>query len=91
VVVNPGSGRTVTALSLLRFGAGRSQCNGSGPTSSGQQQGSGEACRSAFVFAGPAHARGMRGQDIAMVFQEPMTALNPLMHRRQRKSPRFSQ
>ena len=70
LVGESGSGKTVTALSLLRLA---------------QNAGvSGEA-----VFAGrdgpvdllalsEHRLRGIRGQDISMIFQEPMTALNPL-------------
>ncbi len=66
LVGESGSGKTISALSLLRLVDGA--------------QTSGKA-----VFAGqdllalPEHTlRGIRGQDIAVVFQEPMTALNPL-------------
>ena len=70
LVGESGSGKTVTALSLLRLVQNASV--------SGQatfQGGSGEV----DLLALPEHAlRGIRGQDIAMIFQEPMTALNPL-------------
>jgi microcin C transport system ATP-binding protein len=70
LVGESGSGKTVTALSLLRL------AQNAGVT--------GEA-----VFAGrdgpvdllalsEHRLRGIRGQDISMIFQEPMTALNPL-------------
>ncbi len=66
LVGESGSGKTVTALSLLRLVQNAEL--------------SGKA-----LFAGndllsmPERAlRGLRGQDIAMIFQEPMTALNPL-------------
>jgi len=76
LVGESGSGKTVTALSLLGLVQGA--------RSSGQ----------AFFAAGPdkpqdapaqdllalseRDLRGIRGRDIAMIFQEPMTALNPL-------------
>ena len=67
LVGESGSGKSVTALSLLRLVA--------------QVRSSGE-----IKFAGEDLARvserqmrGIRGKDIAMIFQEPMTALNPLM------------
>ena len=72
LVGESGSGKTVTALSLLRL------------VMNAQIQGS-------AVFTPPTplkkidlltipeqQLRGIRGQDIAMIFQEPMTALNPL-------------
>src|SRR5690606_1741473 len=66
LVGESGSGKTVTALSVLRLDAS-AHCSGR------------------IVFDGreltalPERAlRGIRGRDIAMVFQEPMTAFNPL-------------
>jgi len=70
IVGESGSGKTITALSLLRL------------VQNAEVQGS-------AVFQSPKgevellgmperRLRGIRGQDIAMIFQEPMTALNPL-------------
>jgi len=73
LVGESGSGKTVTALSLLRLVQGA-------------------ALSGAARLSGPAHPqegrdllsmperelRGIRGREIAMIFQEPMTALNPL-------------
>jgi len=66
LVGESGSGKSVTALSILRL-VQDAQVSG------------------AIRFAGEdllaksEHAmRGLRGSDIAMIFQEPMTALNPL-------------
>ncbi len=67
LVGESGSGKTVSALSLLRLVA--------------DAQIDGRA-----LFEGrdllrlpEREMRGLRGQDIAMIFQEPMTALNPLL------------
>lgn len=67
LVGESGSGKTVTALSLLRL-AGDARLGGQ------------------VLFDGrdllalpEREMRGVRGGDIAMIFQEPMTALNPLM------------
>ncbi len=67
LVGESGSGKTITALSLLRL-AGDAAVQGNA------------------VFEGrdllalsERELRGVRGGDIAMIFQEPMTALNPLM------------
>ncbi|GAA3992647.1 dipeptide ABC transporter ATP-binding protein [Comamonas faecalis] len=67
LVGESGSGKTISALALLRLVA--------------DAQISGKA-----VFEGrdllqlsERELRGVRGSDVAMVFQEPMTALNPLM------------
>ncbi len=68
LVGESGSGKTVTALSLLRL-SGDAQLSGSALL-----QGQGD-----LLQLSERQLRGVRGGDIAMVFQEPMTALNPLM------------
>jgi microcin C transport system ATP-binding protein len=67
LVGESGSGKSVTALSLLRLVANA--------RSSGEVLFDGEE----LVSASERRLRGIRGKDIAMIFQEPMTALNPLM------------
>lgn len=66
LVGESGSGKTVTALSLLRLVQNAhltGQCHFDGRD----------------LLAMPERElRGVRGKDIAMIFQEPMTALNPL-------------
>ena len=67
LVGESGSGKTVTALSLLRLVQNASL--GGTALFDGQD-----------LLSMPERAlRGLRGQDIAMIFQEPMTALNPLL------------
>ncbi|MBE0475422.1 ATP-binding cassette domain-containing protein, partial [Rhodoferax sp.] len=67
LVGESGSGKTVSALSLLRLVANARMC--------GQAAFDGQD-----LLAMPeAELRGVRGRDIAMIFQEPMSALNPLM------------
>jgi microcin C transport system ATP-binding protein len=66
LVGESGSGKSVTALSLLRLVQARS---------SGEVIFAGEN----LVNASERRLRGIRGKDIAMIFQEPMTALNPLI------------
>ncbi len=71
LVGESGSGKTVTALSLLRL-AQNAEISG----------------RALFAAPGSTEVdllslpegslRGIRGRDISMIFQEPMTALNPL-------------
>lgn len=68
LVGESGSGKTITALSLLRL-AGDAAISGQA-----QLQGRGD-----LLALTEREMRGVRGGDIAMVFQEPMTALNPLM------------
>ena len=66
LVGESGSGKTVTALSLLRL---LDSARVSGQI----------AFDGTDVLAMPEEAlRGLRGRDIAMIFQEPMTALNPI-------------
>jgi len=71
LVGESGSGKTVTALALLRLlhGArlsGRALFDG------------GQGARDLLALP-ERQLRGLRGDEIAMIFQEPMTALNPLM------------
>ena len=68
LVGESGSGKTITALSLLRL-AGNAAITGQALL-----QGRGD-----LLALTEREMRGVRGGDIAMVFQEPMTALNPLM------------
>jgi len=67
LVGESGSGKTVSALSLLRLVA-NAQISG---------QALFEGCD--LLSLSERELRAIRGQDIAMIFQEPMTALNPLM------------
>ena len=69
VVGESGSGKTMTALSILRLlpaGAGRIE--------------SGQICFDGkdLLALPEREMRGLRGKRIAMVFQEPMTSLNPV-------------
>ena len=67
LVGESGSGKTITALSLLRL-AGDAAVLGQASF----------AGRDLLALT-EREMRGVRGGDVAMVFQEPMTALNPLM------------
>jgi microcin C transport system ATP-binding protein len=73
LVGEPGSGKTVTALSLLRLVnnaevSGNAWLQGEAP----------DAAPRDLVAMPERELLGVRGNDIAMIFQEPMTALNPL-------------
>ncbi len=71
LVGESGSGKTVTALALLRL-LHDARISGRALFDDGE--------RARDLLALPARElRGLRGDDIAMIFQEPMTALNPLM------------
>jgi peptide/nickel transport system ATP-binding protein len=67
IVGESGSGKTLTALSLMRLLPSNAICSG----------------RILFkeediLAKKPAELRRIRGRDISMVFQEPMTSLNPV-------------
>ena len=66
LVGESGSGKTVTALSLLRL-VEAARLSGEITFDS----------KSVLQLPGPA-LQAMRGRDIAVIFQEPMTALNPI-------------
>ena len=69
LVGESGSGKTVTALSLLRL-VMNAELRGSAIF--------GQNDTVDLLSIPEQQLRGIRGQDIAMIFQEPMTALNPL-------------
>ena len=73
LVGESGSGKTVTALSLLRLVQNADIAG----TARFAKSNTNEAPHD--LLAIPEHSlRGIRGKEIAMIFQEPMTALNPL-------------
>jgi oligopeptide/dipeptide ABC transporter ATP-binding protein len=73
LVGESGSGKSVTSLAIMRLlppqalvsGEARFQLNGSAPQD--------------LLRLAPEQMRSLRGARIAMIFQEPMTALNPVM------------
>ncbi|MBA9844935.1 MAG: dipeptide ABC transporter ATP-binding protein [Ralstonia sp.] len=74
VVGESGSGKSVTSLALMRLVE-----HGGGKIIGGQmhlRRRNGEVLD--LANASPAAMRGVRGADIAMIFQEPMTSLNPV-------------
>ena len=66
IVGESGSGKTVTALSVLRL------------LPDAQVSGSAVLDGRELSTLSEREMRGVRGDDMAMIFQEPMTALNPL-------------
>ena len=73
LVGESGSGKTVTALSLLRL------VQNADLSGSALFAGRENTAEPVDLLALPEQQlRGIRGRDIAMIFQEPMTALNPL-------------
>jgi ABC-type uncharacterized transport system, duplicated ATPase component len=68
LVGESGSGKSVTAHSILRLLPGKAV----------ETQGSIRYDGVDLVHASEAQLRSLRGNRIAMIFQEPMTSLNPL-------------
>lgn len=69
LVGESGSGKSVTALSIMRLLAGTARhSEGSSITLRGQE----------LLGKTERDMRAIRGSDIGMIFQEPLTALNPL-------------
>ena len=66
LVGESGSGKTVTALSIMRL------------LDAARLEGEVEFDGEAVLKMPPARLQELRGRDIAMIFQEPMTALNPV-------------
>ena len=68
IVGESGCGKTMTSLAIMGLMPEQ------GIVTSGSIKLSGED----LVFASEARMRGLRGNEISMVFQEPMTSLNPV-------------
>ena len=66
LVGESGSGKSITALSVLRLV--------DAATTTGSIRFAGRE----LMQAGEREMRALRGREVAMIFQEPMTALNPL-------------
>ncbi len=67
VVGESGSGKSVTAMSILGLLPGSAQIGGS-VSWNGEE----------LLQASPTRLRQVRGGEIAMIFQDPLTALNPV-------------
>lgn len=72
IVGESGSGKTVTSLSILKL----LQANN---ISTGQILFNKDANSINLLKASEKQIRAIRGKDISMIFQEPMSSLNPLM------------
>ncbi len=72
LVGESGSGKSITAMSLLRL-IPQARLQGQAWLAGDQ----GQPARDLLQLS-EAELRGVRGQDVSVIFQEPMTALNPL-------------
>ena len=75
IVGESGSGKTMLSLTLMGLEPHGARCTGEAFLHAGKN---GDETRD-LIGASPDQLRKMRGRDIAMIFQEPMTALNPVM------------
>ena len=75
LVGESGSGKSLTALSLMRLLArnARWECSGQALLTDAQGQ------QHDMLKVSDEHMRRLRGHQIAMIFQEPMTCLNPVL------------
>ncbi len=69
IVGESGSGKSVTALSIMRLI----------PKESGRIEGRGMLTGRDLLTLPEASMKDIRGNDVAMIFQEPMTSLNPVL------------
>ncbi|MBR1088114.1 ABC transporter ATP-binding protein [Bradyrhizobium manausense] len=69
IVGESGSGKSVTALSIMRLI----------PKESGRSDGRIMLCGRDLLTLPEASMKDIRGNDVAMIFQEPMTSLNPVL------------
>ena len=72
IVGESGSGKSVTALSLLQLLPAQTTITGKAIFFQREKQ------PVNLINAAPAVINNIRGKDIAMIFQEPMTSLNPV-------------
>ncbi len=73
LVGESGSGKSVTALAILQL------LPPAGAQSTGSIEFASEGGSCNLLTLAPEPMRRLRGREIAMIFQEPMTALNPVM------------
>ncbi len=80
IVGESGSGKTMLSLALMGLAPPGARIKGEALLRLRSANGGAGAPRTEnLVTASPAQIRALRGREIAMIFQEPMTALNPVM------------
>ncbi len=78
IVGESGSGKTMLALALMRLEPAGAECRGEVWLRERAEGGAAER-RVELLTAPPRRMRALRGREISIIFQEPMTALNPVM------------
>jgi peptide/nickel transport system ATP-binding protein len=79
IVGESGSGKTILSLALMGLAPPGARMKGEALLQLHSGHGAIGAPVRNLVSASPAEMRAARGRDIAMIFQEPMTALDPVM------------
>ena len=88
LVGESGSGKSATSLAVLRLLPAEASVSGRILFTAGSRTAASRTAGSSTADSGPAvdllalperEMRRRRGRDVAMIFQEPMTALNPVM------------
>ena len=73
LVGESGSGKSVTAMSILNLLPDNAERSGQHPVAGARP-----------AAAPMSELQALRGKEIACVFQDPMTSLNPVLHGRRR-------
>lgn len=74
VVGESGSGKSVTSLSIMGLLADSASIDGGSIEFTNRS-----GVKHSLVKLGPDARRKLRGQEMSMIFQEPMTSLNPVL------------
>ena len=79
IVGESGSGKTMLALALMGLEPPGARLTGEAWLTARAANGNGSPSGNNLLTAARTKMRALRGREIAMIFQEPMTALNPVM------------
>jgi peptide/nickel transport system ATP-binding protein/oligopeptide transport system ATP-binding protein len=79
IVGESGSGKTILSLALMGLDPHGARRTGEAWLAPSLHRNGDAATSENILAASPQRMRALRGREIAMIFQEPMTALNPVM------------